>query len=211
MDQRRLPATPSLRLGAEEARQLRGASGPEGAGGTSRRGKGGDKRAGGQQHQDLLLPRPGTSRPVLAVAPPFAPGADFRAQTRRHTLAGSRPVRVPTLLRDQVVDQLPLSVTASPFTLSMALSTLQSDPICCTHLLVSYPSLPLQGKHRRDWDLVGLPVPSTVGAWRAHRTLSGLMNGRTGRMAVPGVRVMGVAALLGGGIDRALHQARLPK
>lgn len=38
------------------------------------------------------------------------------------------------------------------------------------------------------------------------------MNGRTGRMAVEGgVCAVGVGLLLGGSLDKALYQARLPK
>lgn len=124
----------------------------------------------------------------------------------------------PTLLWGWVVDQLPLSIIALPSTVSMALSTIQMDPIYCIHLPVYYLSLPQgntwQGKHHEDRDLLGVPVPSIAPSTmpsNAHQMLIGLMNGKTGGMAVRGVCVVGAGALLGDGIDKALYQARLPK
>ena len=160
---------------------------------------------------NLLVLHPGTCpHNWLLQCDPSVQDLSLEPKPERDTFAGSRPLSVPTLLWGWAVDQLPLSISALPFSIPVALSSIQSDPIYCIHLFVSYSSLPqgktwMAGKRPRgqvSQCLAGClecpPNAEWINEWKDRQDGSVLC-------------VVEVGALLGGGIDKALYQARLPK
>lgn len=91
----------------------------------------------------------------------------------------------------------------------MALSTIQRDPIYSTHLLVYYPSLPRRENSMMIETLwVSRCLAQCLGCSLRAEWVNEWKDRQDGTV---GCVCGGRGGLLGGGVDKALYQARLPK